>query len=228
MREQERLEAEARKRASDAEKDRETYLRSPADQARTAFERGDQVFQYSMDVMTQQAIIVAIAGSNTSKRTADPVEVLNSVCRQGRELVNGSFVFVDEGQQSRDKFMSCPLPDRNHFASWTGTAPIDASSGEQLRHRLSRAGNRRLNHVLYIAGIVQIRHDTPGRAYYRRRLAGPIGRPGGHSEGRVSMWSRARRLRGGLSPGWRCSSHGTFHAGPEMTMTCTIGAGHEV
>jgi transposase len=62
------------------------------------------------------------------------------------------------------------FPDRNHFASWTGTAPIDASSGEQLRHRLSRAGNRRLNHVLYMAGIVQMRHDTPGRAYYRRKL----------------------------------------------------------
>jgi transposase len=63
------------------------------------------------------------------------------------------------------------FPDRNHFASWTGTAPIDASSGEQVRHRLSRAGNRRLNHVLYMAGIVQIRHDTPGRAYYRRKVA---------------------------------------------------------
>ncbi len=60
--------------------------------------------------------------------------------------------------------------DRNRFASWTGTAPIDGSSGE-IRHRLSRAGNRRLNHVLYIAAIVQIRHDTPGRAYYRRKLA---------------------------------------------------------
>jgi transposase len=63
------------------------------------------------------------------------------------------------------------FPDRNHFASWTGTAPIDASSGEQVRHRLSRAGNRRLNHVLYIAGIVQLRNDTKGRAYYRRKLA---------------------------------------------------------
>ena len=63
------------------------------------------------------------------------------------------------------------FPDRNHFASWTGTAPLDASSGEQIRHRLSRAGNRRLNHVLYIAAVCQIRHDTPGRAYYRRKLA---------------------------------------------------------
>ncbi|RKS74130.1 transposase [Motilibacter peucedani] len=61
--------------------------------------------------------------------------------------------------------------DRNRFASWTGTAPIDASSGEQTRHRLSRAGNRRLNHVLYIAAIVQIRHDTVGRTYYRRKIA---------------------------------------------------------
>ena len=63
------------------------------------------------------------------------------------------------------------FPDRNHFASWTGTAPIDASSGQHIRHRLSRAGNRRLNHVLYIAGIVQLRNDTPGRAYYRRKRA---------------------------------------------------------
>jgi transposase len=63
------------------------------------------------------------------------------------------------------------FPDRGHFASWTGTAPIDASSGQHLRHRLPRAGNRRLNHVLYMAGIVQLRHDTPGRAYYRRKRA---------------------------------------------------------
>ena len=58
-----------------------------------------------------------------------------------------------------------------HFASWNGTAPIDASSGEQQRHRLSRAGNRRINRVLHIMAVVQLRHDTAGRAYYRRRLA---------------------------------------------------------
>jgi transposase len=68
------------------------------------------------------------------------------------------------------------FPDRNHFASWTGTAPIDASSGEHVRHRLSRAGNRRLNHVLHIAAVVQLRNDTPGRAYFRRkRAAGKTG-----------------------------------------------------
>jgi transposase len=61
--------------------------------------------------------------------------------------------------------------DRNRFASWTGTAPLDASSGEQNRHRLSRAGNRRVNHMIHIAAVTQIRLDTEGRAYYRRKRA---------------------------------------------------------
>jgi transposase len=59
--------------------------------------------------------------------------------------------------------------DRNRFASWTGTAPLDASSGEQNRHRLSRAGNRRMNHMIDIAAVTQIRLNTKGRAYYRRK-----------------------------------------------------------
>jgi len=61
--------------------------------------------------------------------------------------------------------------DRNRFASWTGTAPLDASSGEQNRHRLSRAGNRRMNHMIHIAAVTQLRLDTDGRAYYRRKRA---------------------------------------------------------
>jgi transposase len=46
---------------------------------------------------------------------------------------------------------------RAHFASWNGTAPIDASSGDQVRHRLSRAGNRQINRVLHIMATVQLR-----------------------------------------------------------------------
>ena len=61
--------------------------------------------------------------------------------------------------------------DRNRFASWTGTAPLDASSGEQNRHRLSRAGNRRVNHMIHIAAVTQLRLDTEGRDYYRRKRA---------------------------------------------------------
>jgi len=61
--------------------------------------------------------------------------------------------------------------DRNRFASWTGTARIELSSGEIVRHWLSRAGNRRMNHMIHIAATTQIRLDTDGRANYRRKLA---------------------------------------------------------
>lgn len=61
--------------------------------------------------------------------------------------------------------------DRNRFASWTGTAPLDASSGQQNRHRLSRAGKRRMNRMIHIAATTQIRLETEGRTYYRRKLA---------------------------------------------------------
>jgi transposase len=61
---------------------------------------------------------------------------------------------------------------RDRFASWNGTAPLDASSGSQVRHRLSRAGNRRINRVLHIMAVVQLRNQTRGRAYYDARRAG--------------------------------------------------------
>ncbi len=63
------------------------------------------------------------------------------------------------------------FPNRDHFASWNGTAPLDASSGEQVRHRLSRAGNRQINRVLHIMATVQLRNLTEGRAYFDRRKA---------------------------------------------------------
>ena len=63
------------------------------------------------------------------------------------------------------------FPDRGHFASWTGTAPIDASSGDNMRHRLSRGGNRKINRVLHIMAVVQLRNPTEGRAYYDRKVA---------------------------------------------------------
>jgi transposase len=63
------------------------------------------------------------------------------------------------------------FPDKAHFASWNGTAPIDASSGDQVRHRLSRAGNRQINRALHIMAVVQLRNPTEGRAYYDRKVA---------------------------------------------------------
>jgi transposase len=63
------------------------------------------------------------------------------------------------------------FPDRDHFASWNGTAPIDASSGDHVRHRLSRAGNRQINRTLHIMATVQLRNPGLGRDYFDQRKA---------------------------------------------------------
>ena len=92
------------KRIQQLARQRDEFFRSPAGQARLAFDRGDRgdhVFQYSIDVMNQKPIIVAMVGSTTAQRTNDPVAILNSVCHEGWEAANGSFVFVEQGQQSR-------------------------------------------------------------------------------------------------------------------------------
>jgi transposase len=64
------------------------------------------------------------------------------------------------------------FPTRDRFAAYNGTAPIEASSGNNNVHRLSRRGNRQLNHAIHMAALSQIRYpDTIGRAYYDRKIA---------------------------------------------------------
>jgi transposase len=63
------------------------------------------------------------------------------------------------------------FPSKHHFAAHTGTAPLEASSGQVIRHRLSRAGDRKLNHALYMMAMVQVRRPSAGQAYYQRKLA---------------------------------------------------------
>ena len=58
------------------------------------------------------------------------------------------------------------FPSAGHYARYNATAPIEASSGPKVRHRLNPNGNRQLNHAIHIAALGQISHDTPGRAYY--------------------------------------------------------------
>jgi transposase len=63
------------------------------------------------------------------------------------------------------------FPSRGHFASYSGTAPVEASSGEVVRHRLSMAGNRHLNYALHMVAVCQARSDARGGTYYRKKLA---------------------------------------------------------
>jgi transposase len=61
--------------------------------------------------------------------------------------------------------------DRDHFAAYNGTAPIEVSSGGHKVFRLSRRGNRRLNHAVHMAAVTQVRfRHSEGRAYYDRKV----------------------------------------------------------
>jgi transposase len=56
------------------------------------------------------------------------------------------------------------FPDRDHFAAYDGTAPIEVSSGNRKIHRL--------NHAIHMAAVTQIRHPgSEGRAYFDKKIA---------------------------------------------------------
>ena len=62
--------------------------------------------------------------------------------------------------------------NRDAYASFNGTAPIEHSSGGRVVHRLSRRGCRKLNHALHMAAVTQIRNPgTEGRIYFDRKVA---------------------------------------------------------
>ncbi len=57
------------------------------------------------------------------------------------------------------------------FASYTGVAPIEVSSGQRIRHRLSRSGDRRLNSALHLIAVTQVRmRDSAGHQYFGRKI----------------------------------------------------------
>ena len=54
---------------------------------------------------------------------------------------------------------------RDPFAAYNGTAPIEVSSGQRKTYRLSRRGNRRLDHAIHMVAVTQVRHrHSEGRA----------------------------------------------------------------
>jgi transposase len=82
------------------------------------------------------------------------------------------------------------FPTAEKFASYNGTAPVERSSGnpKQPVHRLSRRGNRTMNHALHIAAVTQIRYaHSPGRKFYDRK------RDQGHS-GKSALRALKRRI----------------------------------
>src|SRR5205085_5097980 len=56
------------------------------------------------------------------------------------------------------------------FAHLCGTAPLDASSGKQERHRLSRSGDRLANAALWRIVMTRMSYDPRTKCYIERRM----------------------------------------------------------
>jgi len=101
--------------------------------------------------------------------------------------------------------------DRDRFAACNGTAPIEVSSGRRTVHRLSRRGNRRVNHAIHMAAITQIRYaHSEGRAYYDKKLA----------EGKTSkeaLRALKRRISDALFRRLRADARRTASASAQVT-----------
>ena len=61
------------------------------------------------------------------------------------------------------------LKSEASFASLCGVAPIEASSGKVVRHRLNRGGNREANRALYMICLARMRRDRRTQEYVARR-----------------------------------------------------------
>jgi transposase len=97
------------------------------------------------------------------------VDILNQVTPEllaecGVGPVCAAQLLVSSGDPKR-------MTSEASFAALAGTNPLEASSGQQRRHRLNRGGDRQLNWALHVIALARIRHHAETTAYYQRLLA---------------------------------------------------------
>jgi transposase len=114
----------------------------------------DEIGRYDEQLeASQRRIRTAVTASNTS---------LTSI--SGLGPITAAVIIGHTGNIDR-------FPTKHRFASYNATAPVEASSGPKVRHRLNPRGNRQLNWAIHVIAISQLRHDTLGRAFYDRKVA---------------------------------------------------------
>jgi transposase len=97
----------------------------------------------------------------------------NAVCASGTTLTDlygiGPVIAAIVVGYSGD---ICRFPTAGHYAAYNGTAPVEFSSAGRTVHRLSRRGNRTLNHAIHMIAATQIRNrNSDGRNYYDMKIA---------------------------------------------------------
>jgi hypothetical protein len=96
----------ADKAAKQLGREEDAFRQSPVGQARAGYERGDVLFQVSFDIQNVKASVVAMTNAYTTRTARDPSDILNSIAAEGWDLHTCSTAFVNEGEESRDRFMA--------------------------------------------------------------------------------------------------------------------------
>ena len=105
-----------------------------------------------------------IAGATAALSAAVAASGTTLTGRHGIGDVTAAKILARSGAISRFRSASA-------CASYCGVAPIEVSSGDVQRHRLSRAGDRQLNYALHVMAMAQIKRPTLGQDYYQRKRA---------------------------------------------------------
>ena len=140
--EQQRQDAEERKRVEAIERAKNDFLDAPAGRARLAYDHGDQIFQYSFDVVNHKAIVVAMVGSRQAQKTNDPVTILNSVCHEkaGTSSTGRSF---SSRRDRKAATSSCPrVRTSRSRALRSATTCSGVRTRTSMRPRIRGSSNR--------------------------------------------------------------------------------------
>lgn len=95
-REQRAREREHLKQQMWVDAQREAFFQSPAGRARLAFERGQHLFQYELEIDQVTPTLIPGPLGAPPRVTQDPVDILNSVVVEGWKLVDGRFFYAEQ------------------------------------------------------------------------------------------------------------------------------------
>ena len=104
---------------------------------------------------------LAMLDAQLDRLTAQAAPGLRQLCGVGPEIAGALLVAAGDNPGR--------LYSEAAFSMLCGVAPIEASSGKTVRHRLNRGGNRQANTALYRIVVVRLRWHQPTRDYLARR-----------------------------------------------------------
>jgi transposase len=124
-------------------------------------------------------LVVRLAADLTARITALSADIIgleNDIAVLARQLAPSLLAVPGVAELTAAKIVAQTagadrFRSKDAYARHNGTAPLPVWSGNNVRHRLSRTGNRQLNCAIHRIAVTQIRCHPPAQAYLKARIA---------------------------------------------------------